>query len=95
MRKVVDTVTFVPRVLKFETREKLALASNARFDPFSLRVSFLTSFSFFSRFRKRDARNNVGGRGPPWREEERERCFLPEFYELFPRFDEWRMITAR
>lgn len=50
MRKVVDTVTFVPRVLKFETREKLALASNARFDPFSLRVSFLTSFSFFSRF---------------------------------------------
>lgn len=54
MRKVVDTVTFVPRVLKFETREKLALASNARFDPFSLRVSFLTSFSFFSRFRKRE-----------------------------------------
>lgn len=52
MRKVVDTVTFVPRVLKFETREKLALASNARFDPFSLRVSFLTSFSFLFTFSK-------------------------------------------
>lgn len=76
---MVDTVTFVPlkSVLKFETREKLALASrretHASIAP-PVFLPFPPPFfpRFFSPFQKCDTRNNVGGRAPPWEKQKEE-----------------------